>query len=62
MPDRNPLCTDDIDILSARLLTPEQYCKIYTTSARDGYRVQLMKKKDSDKHALIQNRLGGASL
>lgn len=37
-----------------RLLSLEQYQKVYTASAKDGYRVEVRQKKDSDKLALIQ--------
>ncbi|MBQ5791922.1 MAG: phosphoribosylanthranilate isomerase, partial [Clostridia bacterium] len=40
-----------------RLLSLEQYLKVYNTSAKDGYRVNVRKKKDDDKIAFIKKRL-----
>lgn len=40
-----------------RLLTLEQYRKVYTASAKDGYRVDVRQKKDSDKLAIIERYL-----
>lgn len=36
------------------LLSLEQYQTVYTASARDGYRVEVRRKKDGDKLAVIQ--------
>ena len=40
-----------------KLLSLEQYLKVYSTSAKDGYRINVRKKKDNDKIAFIENRL-----
>ena len=39
------------------LLTLEQYLKVYTASAKDGYRVNVRKKKDNEKIEFIGNQL-----
>ena len=44
------------------LLTLEQYLKVYTASSKDGYRVNVRKKKDSEKIAFIENWLKNNSL
>ena len=53
----------DIPILEAnhiqfRLLTLEQYLKVYTASAKDGYRINVKEKKDQEKIDLIRSHLG----
>lgn len=53
----------DIPILEAnhirfRLLTLEQYLKVYTASAKDGYRMNVKEKKDQEKIDFIRSRLG----
>ena len=40
-----------------KLLTLQQYLKVYTISAKDGYRVDTKNKKDSEKIDLIQEQL-----
>lgn len=40
-----------------RLLSLEQYLKVYTASAKDGYRTEIRNKKDSDKIKFIQEQL-----
>ena len=40
-----------------KLLSLEQYLKVYSTSAKDGYRINVRKKKDNNKIAFIENRL-----
>jgi len=45
------------DDIQFRLLSLEQYLKIYKTSAKDGYRVNIRKKKDNEKIAFIENQL-----
>ena len=40
-----------------KLLSLEQYLKVYSVSAKDGYRINVRKKKDNDKIAFIENRL-----
>lgn len=39
------------------LLTLEQYLNVYTASAKDGYRVNVRKKKDDEKIAFIAKQL-----
>ena len=41
------------------LLSLEQYLKVYRASAKDGYRVNVREKKDSDKIAIIEKQLKG---
>lgn len=43
--------------LPFRLLSLEQYLKVYVASAKDGYRINVRKKKDSDKIAFIEKHL-----
>ena len=40
-----------------KLLSLHQYLKVYTASAKDGYRINMKNKKDSEKIALIQEQL-----
>ncbi len=40
-----------------KLLSLLQYLKVYTASAKDGYRINTKNKKDSEKIALIQEQL-----
>ena len=40
-----------------KLLSLEQYLKVYSVSAKDGYRINVRKKKDNDKIAFIEIRL-----
>ncbi len=39
------------------LLSLEQYLKVYEASSKDGYRINVRKKKDADKILFIKNRL-----
>lgn len=39
------------------LLSLEQYRKVYIASAKDGYRINVRQKKDSDKLAIIEKYL-----
>ena len=53
----------DIAILEAnhiqfRLLTLEQYLKVYSASSKDGYRLNVKEKKDQEKIDLICSQLG----
>lgn len=53
----------DIPILEAnhiwfQLLTLAQYLKVYTASAKDGYRMNVKEKKDQEKIDLIRSHLG----
>lgn len=43
--------------ISFRLLSLEQYLKVYCASAKDGYRVNVRNKKDAEKIEFIQKRL-----
>ena len=40
-----------------RVLSLEQYLKVYTASSKDGYRINVRQKKDADKILLIKNYL-----
>lgn len=53
----------DIPILEAnhirfRLLTLDQFLKVYTASSKDGYRMNVKEKKDQEKIDLILTHLG----
>lgn len=50
----------EADTIQFRLLTLEQYLKVYTASAKDGYRRDVKEKKDQEKIDLICSRLGNA--
>ena len=57
------IAVPDILILEAdnirfRLLTLEQYLKVYTASSKDGYRMNVKEKKDQEKIDFIRSRLG----
>ncbi len=43
--------------LRFKLLSLQQYLKVYTASAKDGYRVEVREKKDFDKIAFIEKQL-----
>ena len=49
--------TEEKDGVRFKLLSLEQYLKVYTASAKDGYRVNTRHKKDHEKIALIQEWL-----
>lgn len=40
-----------------KVLSLEQYLKVYTSSSKDGYRINVRKKKDADKISFIQKQL-----
>ncbi len=40
-----------------KVLTLEQYLKVYTASSKDGYRINVRQKKDEEKLALIKRCL-----
>ena len=40
-----------------KLLSLEQYLKVYRASAKDGYRLTVREKKDNDKIAFIEKQL-----
>ncbi len=40
-----------------RVLSLEQYLKVYTASSKDGYRINVRQKKDNDKIRFIQKQL-----
>ena len=40
-----------------RVLSLEQYLKVYTASSKDGYRINVRQKKDNDKILFIQKHL-----
>ena len=40
-----------------KVLSLEQYLKVYTASAKDGYRIDVRGKKDGEKIALIKGLL-----
>lgn len=48
------------DGVSFRLLTLEQYRRVYSASSKDGYRMEVRQKKDGQKLALIQKHLDNA--
>ena len=59
------IAVSDIPILDAnsiqvRLLTLEQYLKVYTASSKDGYRMNVKEKKDQEKIDFIRSRWGYA--
>ena len=59
------IAVTDIPILEAdhirfRLLTLQQYLKVYTASSKDGYRMNVKEKKDQEKIDLIYSQLGYA--
>jgi hypothetical protein len=43
---------------SFMVLSLEQYLLVYTTSIKDGYRINIRKKKDEEKIKLIKKYLG----
>ena len=45
------------DGIRFRVLSLEQYLKVYVASAKDGYRITVRKKKDGEKIAFIQKHL-----
>lgn len=45
------------DHVRFRLLSLEQYRNVYIASAKDGYRIDVRQKKDSDKLAIIERYL-----
>ena len=40
-----------------KVLSLEQYLNVYTASSKDGYRINVRKKKDADKISFIQKHL-----
>ena len=46
-----------VEGVSFKLLSLPQYLKVYAASARDGYRVSVRNKKDTEKIALIREIL-----
>ena len=57
---------DEIEIhqkegLKFRLLSLEQYLKVYSASVRDGYRINVRCKKDAEKIAFIKECLNDKS-
>ena len=56
------ICLSDIATFSMedvrfKLLSLQQYLKVYTASAKDGYRVNVREKKDAEKIAFIEGLL-----
>ena len=56
----------DIECKSAfgslfKVLSLEQYLMVYTSSSKDGYRINVRKKKDAEKISFIQKRLKGTN-
>ena len=49
------VCKKDVRF---RVLSLEQYLKVYQASAKDGYRIQVREKKDHEKIAFIEERMG----
>ena len=52
--DIEQLCCNGIRF---KLLSLDQYLKVYRASAKDGYRITVRKKKDNDKIAFIEKKL-----
>ena len=52
--DIKQLCNNGILF---RLLSLEQYLKVYRASSNDGYRITVRQKKDHEKIAFIENLL-----
>ena len=51
------IATISIGDFCFKLLSLPQYLKVYTASSKDGYRVNVRKKKDSDKIEFIHLQL-----
>lgn len=56
------ICPRDIEVreemgVSFMLLTLHQYLAVYKSSLKDGYRINVRKKKDGEKIALIESAL-----
>lgn len=49
-------CKIDCDV-QFKVLSLEQYLKVYTASSKDGYRINIRQKKDEDKILFIQKHL-----
>ena len=49
-------CKSDFGV-QFKTLSLEQYLKVYTSSSKDGYRINVRKKKDADKICFIQKHL-----
>lgn len=47
----------EANLIRFRLLTLEQYLKVYTASSKDGYRMNVKQKKDQEKIDFIRSRL-----
>lgn len=45
------------DGIRFKVLSLEQYLQVYSASARDGYRINVRKKKDNDKIVFIEKHL-----
>jgi len=52
--DTKQLCHDGVPFM---VLSLEQYLKVYRASAKDGYRITVREKKDSDKIVFIEKHL-----
>lgn len=50
-----PQCT--CDTVNFRLLSLEQYQRVYAAASKDGYRLEVRQKKDADKLTIIQKHL-----
>ena len=49
--------TERVGRISFKMLSLEQYLKVYTASEKDGYRINTRGKKDAEKIAFIKNLL-----
>ncbi len=49
-------CKKDFGV-QFKVLALEQYLKVYSASVKDGYRVNVRKKKDNDKITFIEKKL-----
>jgi hypothetical protein len=48
----------EVNHIQFRLLTLEQYLRVYTASSKDGYRLNVKEKKDQEKIDVILTHLG----
>ena len=57
----NDIKQANIGEISFKILSLKQYLKVYQTSIKDGYRVNIRQKKDNKKIELIKNKLKNTS-
>ena len=51
-------CKSDLGV-NFKVLSLEQYLKVYTSSSKDGYRINVRQKKDAEKITFIKKMLKG---